>query len=325
MLFTISQAQPVQSVVVDEPGDGYMQDRVTASVEADESIELSVVLLPARIASVSVDTAGTGYTYANATIDSVTVPCRISSGGVAEVILPHPDTTVAQDASVEITGDGTGAAASLVLQGAGVASIEVDDPGATLYLAAPTVAIDGDGDGDGAEAHVLLGRDAELQTQYRADLNVTTSVATIDGDDYEVGPPYPIPQQFIAPELPPFSTTARIAAYQLDEQTQVAPYLWQIRTQADDVDAENYWDLFLERAFLDGGFWQYEPMATVHCNTAADIAGDVTPHRVEDGEFEVPLTEATDLALIINAVANGDPGDLTIYSTVTVRNVIRAV
>jgi hypothetical protein len=156
-------AGQLSSTVILAPGTGYVQLSTTIVIEGDGTgAVLTPVVSGGQIVQVIVTNPGSGYTYANLTVEGVgtgaNIVADLSVGDLntsqADVeLLSVPGSLEAfritntgagyTTATVTITGDGTGAAAHVVISNNKVVALVVDTPGQNYTTA--TITITGDG------------------------------------------------------------------------------------------------------------------------------------------------------------------------------------
>jgi hypothetical protein len=165
-------AGQIVSKVILNPGTGYVQASTSIVVEGDGTgAVLTPVVSNGQIVQVIVNNPGSGYTYANLTVEGVGSGAEI----VADLSVGDLDTSQADvellavpgsleayritdqgfgytQATVSITGDGTGATAHVQISNNRIVALIVDNPGQGYTTATVTIT----GDGLGATAIPII-------------------------------------------------------------------------------------------------------------------------------------------------------------------------
>lgn len=153
----------ISSTVLLDQGTGYVQASTSILIEGDGTgAVLTPVVSGGQVVQVIVTNPGSGYTYANLTVEGVGTGAEV----LADLSVGDLDTSQADvellavpgsleayritntgsgysQATVEINGDGTGAAAHVVISNGNIIALVVDDAGQGYTYA--DVAINGDG------------------------------------------------------------------------------------------------------------------------------------------------------------------------------------
>jgi hypothetical protein len=169
------------------PGSGYTNPVITVVNDAGDTTGEGAVIshtldLGTPIAAIQMDSLGSGYTTATATISGdgtgATADVTITANAVSDINITNAGTGYTT-ATVEITGDGTGAAATVYTLKNEIVDYLITNVGSGYTTA--SVTIDGDGQGATATASITAGGVADIVIT-NPGYNYTYATMTITGD-----------------------------------------------------------------------------------------------------------------------------------------------